>query len=871
MEEYYIEKEDMSSIDKEMKEELDGWIDEAAAMGETEELQGANITLQEVLATFGTCSSTPGPDGINGSMIDNADRQQMAKCLHILWNKVWNSGDLPSGWKLEHRELLPKPGKEDYNHCNSYRTISMTDLFGKRMEKVAVNRLKCNLESSGFDPMQFAYLENRSATQALLVFNETVARCLSEKKIVGALFYDFTDAFGTVDRDKLLYKMKSKFGISGRLLIYLKGFLEGRRARIRVNDRVGEWKESNYGTSAGTVLGAILFIVYLSDVPEDIKPKFADDLVGLEWGDNVIDVQDKLQKSIDQLNQWSRKWNMELNIGKTRVMLFGSKSGDGIKVTTDGVEVEQVEEMKYLGITLDGKLSFKTQAEKAVAKARRAFFKVSQLIDGRRGISIQTGINLYKGLVLPHLEYGIPAWARLQETSLKELDKVQSQCLRTIVGATSHSSSDALDTICNMTPIRIRIEEMCKREYVKILSKPAGHVLREMMEETENQKFISPLSYLKHMSKDLSREISGFEVEEERLPTPEDIINTGVIEEMVVVEDIGNSKNRTEEQKEEGKHKIKKFIIDNSAEKIIVFTDGSVSEGAVGRASCAAVMMAPQGEIVTKSELVGDYANNVEAELNGIALAVEMGINHWEEVGQKNDIYIMTDCKSAIDLAIRFNQARGHNEALDRIKVAVKIVEMSKMKVKVAWVPGHAGVDQNEMADELAKAATKEMKSAPKSKLSLSTCRKIGRGLAVKKWQQRWRRGTAGRDTFYLIPRVGRAKMLPQQRKTGVTYCRLLLNSTLLLEHQKRWKTSETSTCDCNSAIESVGHFLLECPIYNQQRRALVDGIGAIWEENRSWGSLNVSVELLPAPELDERLTVKAAENINKQCGLLVP
>ena len=67
-----------------------------------------------------------------------------------------------------------------------------------------------------------------------------------------------------------------------------------------------------------------------------------------------------------------------------------------------------------------------------------------------------------------------------------------------------------------------------------------------------------------------------------------------------------------------------------------------------------------------------------------------------------------------------------------------------------------------------------------------------------------------------------------------------------------------------------MGHFLLECPIYNQQRRALFDGIAAIWEENRSWGSLNVSVELLLAPELDERLSVKAAEKISSAVFLFL-
>ena len=138
-------------------------------------------------------------------------------------------------------------------------------MFGKRLEKVVSARLTSELERQGFDEDQFAYLTHRSSTQAVLSLVEMIKRNIHSQSITGVLFFDFTDAFGSVNRTTLIYKLVNNFGISGRLLLYLVSFLSGRQARINVNDLIGEWVKSERGTSAGTVLGALLFLSYVQD------------------------------------------------------------------------------------------------------------------------------------------------------------------------------------------------------------------------------------------------------------------------------------------------------------------------------------------------------------------------------------------------------------------------------------------------------------------------------------------------------------------------------------------------------------------------------------------------------------------------------
>ena len=174
---------------------------------------------------------------------------------------------------------------------------------------------------------------------------------------------------------------------------------------------------------------------------------------------------------------------------------------------------------------------------------------------------------------------------------------------------------------------------------------------------------------------------------------------------------------------------------------------------------------------------------------------------------------MLSDCRAAIDLAVKYSRVTEHNMAIGRLKRGVLAAKSLEKRVMVAWVPGHAGVDQNEVADEQAKAVLKSPFQAPKSELSLRTCGKGCREMGKRTWQRRWDRGTTGRYTHNLMPQVGKKKMMPALRGEGVAYCRLLLNSTLLLEHQKMKKIEATTTCDYNTAIEGVSHFLIEWPL----------------------------------------------------------
>ena len=242
-----------------------------AMLVSSNDVMNSLISDYEIKLTFGTGSDTAGPDGITASLIDKANRVEMQQCLSLLWNKAWTEGYFINVWKEEDRVIIPKPGKDDYHDCDSYRTVSITSCLGKRFERITAQRLIAVLEQVNFDPLQFAYLHDRSCTQALQVLVERVKNSLIAGNIAGVVFFYFSDAFGSVDRNLLLLKLGRDFGITGRLFLHIHSFLSHRFARIRTNGMLGDWIKSLFGTSAGTILGPLLFVSYIHDVPRCVS------------------------------------------------------------------------------------------------------------------------------------------------------------------------------------------------------------------------------------------------------------------------------------------------------------------------------------------------------------------------------------------------------------------------------------------------------------------------------------------------------------------------------------------------------------------------------------------------------------------------
>ena len=165
------------------------------------------------------------------------------------------------------------------------------------------------------------------------------------------LFFDLSDAFGSVNRCRLLYKLGKDFGISGKLFLHICSFLDHRQARLKMNNMFGQWIGSDIGTSAGTQLGPLLFVTYLHDVPRCISPKFADNLVALAAGANSEEVEKKLQFASDQLSRWAKREKMQINVKKTKMMMFGD-TGKDVVINIEGTVIEHVTSFKYLGVVM---------------------------------------------------------------------------------------------------------------------------------------------------------------------------------------------------------------------------------------------------------------------------------------------------------------------------------------------------------------------------------------------------------------------------------------------------------------------------------------------------------------------------------------
>ena len=201
---------------------------------------------------------------------------------------------------------------------------------------------------------------------------ENIKSKMDKGGVVGAVFLDFKKAFETVNHDILLSRLLN-FNFSPEAIMWFKSYLKNRKQCVRVINATSEYRDYNIGVPQGSILGPLLFSMYVNDLPNVCPPDvmcqmYADDVVLYVHAESQKQAARKLTDTMDLVSKWIVKSCLHLNVKKTVCMFFTKRPDYDAKaeVFIQGQKIEVVHEFKYLGIIIDSQLSFKKHVKKLI-------------------------------------------------------------------------------------------------------------------------------------------------------------------------------------------------------------------------------------------------------------------------------------------------------------------------------------------------------------------------------------------------------------------------------------------------------------------------------------------------------------------------
>ena len=269
--------------------------------------------------------------------------------------------------------------KGDQLHVMNYRPISLLSNINKIFEKLVYSRIYSflNLHNCIYE-LQFGFRANHFTNHALLSITEMIREALDNSNFACGIFIDLQKAFDTVDHEILLKKLEH-YGIRGLSNSWFKSYLSNRQQFVSINGFNSKNQVMKYGVPQGSVLGPLLFLIYINDLHKAIKfskvHHFADDTNLLVVGKNLEDIQKLINRDLKFLCTWLRANKISLNASKTELIIFRDpkkKSTHEIKIKINGKKLMPSKFVKYLGIYIDCHLNWKSHLTEISSKLSRA-------------------------------------------------------------------------------------------------------------------------------------------------------------------------------------------------------------------------------------------------------------------------------------------------------------------------------------------------------------------------------------------------------------------------------------------------------------------------------------------------------------------
>lgn len=379
-----------------------------------------------------------GPDAIPTRFLKEF-ASELAPALTLIFEASLSQASVPPDWNQA--LVTPIFKKGDRSNPANYRPISLTSVCCKVMEHIIHSQIMRHLDRhSILSDAQHGFRKKRSCETQLLQTLKDLSQALEDGEQIDAILLDFSKAFDMVPHRRLAVKLQH-YGIHGPILGWVNSFLANRSQQVLVEGHQSSNTPVTSGVPQGSVLGPLLFLLYINDMPAEAKSTtrlFADDSLLYRTIRSTEDSQ-ILQEDLQALQKWEETWQMSFNPTKCEVLRI-TKKRNPIKATYQihGHTLTLAKTGKYLGVTLSHDMSWTPHIDSKTKAANNSLaFLRRNLPSCPQDIKAQC----YKTLVRPTLEYASTAWDPHTQANIKQLETVQRRAARFITGDYRTTSS----------------------------------------------------------------------------------------------------------------------------------------------------------------------------------------------------------------------------------------------------------------------------------------------------------------------------------------------------------------------------------------------------------------------------------------------
>lgn len=373
-------------------------------------------------------------------------KEQTAFFMQILISSIIDTEIWPLNMKKQ--VLRPIYKKGDKQGYNNYRPIALLPVLNKIVEKFFATRILDFLTKHNLlNKHQFGFQQHKGTIDALNYINNNINRALNEGKHIGAVFIDLKKAFDTLDKETL-YEKLYKYGIRGKILKILINYLTNRSSSVKIDNTCSTWKEVTFGVPQGSVLGPLLFLIYINDIVDctssTLLTLYADDIfmMSINYDQNIM--IKNLQSDFDKINNYFTENELYISAEKTCFMhittshmvkknctIYLHDNNCTKSPSCNCTKLNQVTNIKYLGLDVDQNWKFYYHIESLIKKIRQTIPTLYMIKDF---INCSVKKTLYEAWILSKVRYACTIFGSTSTNLIERLQKTINKAVKALFG-----------------------------------------------------------------------------------------------------------------------------------------------------------------------------------------------------------------------------------------------------------------------------------------------------------------------------------------------------------------------------------------------------------------------------------------------------